>query len=1064
MERAVPVAVDPAVERGVLDVFCRPIAGRNIVEATELLHDFRIAVAVHIKEADRHRGKLSTGNGIVGGKDGLTLAVGNAVVAQILHIAAIPGMGGNICKFGICRSGNGIAILLRQQTGEDGGGFTAGHAAAGAEGAVRVADDVNAVALGLLHFGDGQLTVFVGLACGRLTEITLDRNIFALLGSLLVVGDNDRHLMLGVQIRAVRQLHRDIAGLADGHCTAGDGALRVRADDLDGQRPAIAVRILIASSDLAVLVGLTAAGGDGDLTCLVGLAGGVVVILIRDRNAHTGNGTLVLDKLHGHGGLVGVVQQAAVRQADGDAVILVERNCGVCHRIFGVGIRDGHKVAAYNGFTLTVRGGAVVDLLDGLCLQLFATHGTFLVLAALGIGGRLLVNDPVAGFMTGRLGVIGFGGIAAAGAGVGGVTHLGAGGGGHFGLVIMSQRVFQHRAALGTELRLGAGGIIAGNMTCRLITLDAMIAAAGAAVFHDSLTGAGGVGNEGTLIPAMAECVSVVRDEAASAAIAAVDGLAAALTGRGDDMGFVVMGQNGSDVLDMAVAANGALADGVARVGAGGGHGVGLIDMLAPGRGGLLHLAAAGAELQHLAVCLAGGVTDDDALPCVTEGVHIVALFDFAALRAEVAVIAEAGAAGLGAVQQNILVVFTTALVGTAISVAILVLAAAVWISAAAGTGAVILGGFITEPDLCHAILGHFLALVGVGDLIIDHVLTGFCVVGCGGHGAAIRAVAVADRSADTGFGEIADRDGVGLSVHHAVIVCNDRLCRRVVIAGVVAQAAFLHRSEASVCRLGQDFRHHAVALQFGTGRMVRAVAERAVGAALGGNSVIGIIRILVGNGFVQFLRKCGGTVIQPVDIFQIAVLAFAHICVDAAAGLTDGFGVVIPGVGGVLAGNAVHRITLTDTIYHRAVRIFHIAAECRLAIAGIFGNAEHLKRCGFAALTALEGLAGHNTVGVQLIGTAGCLHPVLGGVVVAVLLGGKGGGDHAHAHDQRQKQRQRSAGIMVLFQIHRSSLYFLFFIRVENDVLLTIAPFPGCKAVFADTRSNPCRSAVSPR
>lgn len=87
-----------------------------------------------------------------------------------------------------------------------------------------------------------------------------------------MVGHNDRHLMLGVQICAVRQLHRDIAGLADGHCTAGDGALRVRADDLDGQRPAVAVRVLIASSDLAVLVGLTAAGGDGDLTCLVGLA------------------------------------------------------------------------------------------------------------------------------------------------------------------------------------------------------------------------------------------------------------------------------------------------------------------------------------------------------------------------------------------------------------------------------------------------------------------------------------------------------------------------------------------------------------------------------------------------------------------------------------------------------------------------------------------------------------------------------------------------------------------------------------------------------------------------
>ena len=174
------------------------------------------------------------------------------------------------------------------------------------------------MALSLLHFGDGQLTVFVGLACGRLTQITLDRNIFALLGSLLVVGHDDRHLMLGVQICAVRQLHRDIAGLADGHCTAGDGALRVRADDLDGQRPAVAVRVLIASSDLAVLVGLTAAGGNGDLTCLVGLAGGVVVILIRDSNAHVRHSGLVLDKLHGHGGLVGVVQQAAIRQADGD--------------------------------------------------------------------------------------------------------------------------------------------------------------------------------------------------------------------------------------------------------------------------------------------------------------------------------------------------------------------------------------------------------------------------------------------------------------------------------------------------------------------------------------------------------------------------------------------------------------------------------------------------------------------------------------------------------------------------------------------------------------------------
>ena len=524
------------------------------------------------------------------------------------------------------------------------------------------------------------------------------------------------------------------------------------------------------------------------------------------------------------------------------------------------------------------------------------------------------------------------------------------------------------------------------------------------------------------------------------------------------------MRNGGSNVLDVPVSAHRTLLCGIAGAGTGGSHGIDLIAVFALGRGGLLHLSAAGAQFQQLAIRFAGGVADDDALPCVTEGVHIVALFDFAALRAEVAIIAKGGAAGFGAVQQNILVVFTAALVGAAISIAMLVLTAAIGVRTAAAAVAVLVCGIIPQPDIGHAVFRHIHTVAGVGDLVIDSVLTFLRVVGRGGHGTAIRTVAVADRGTDTGFGEVADRDGVGLAVHHAVVAGNNGLCRRVVIAGVVAQAAFLYRSEASVCRLGQDFRHHAVALQLAADRMIGTVAECAVGAALGGDSVIGIVRVLVGNGFVQFLRKCGGTVIQPVDIFQIAVLAFAHICVDAAAGFTDGFGVVISGIGSVLAGDAVHGITLTDTIYHRAVRIFHIAAKCRLAIAGIFGNAEHLKGCGFAALTALEGLAGHNTVGVQLIGTAGRLHPVLGGVVVTVLLGGKGGGDHAHAHDQRQQQCQRPAGIMVLFQIHRSSLYFLFFIRVENDVLLTIAPFPGCKAVFAGIRSNPCRSAVSPR
>ena len=171
-----------------------------------------------------------------------------------------------------------------------------------------------------------------------------------------------------------------------------------------------------------------------------------------------------------------------------------------------------------------------------------------------------------AGFMTGRLGIVGLGGIAAAGAGVGGVTHLGAGGCGHFGLVIVFQSRFQHSAAAGAELGFRAGSRSAGDVSIRRVGIQTVVATAGAAVFHDALAGAGGVGDEGSLIPAMTERIGVVCDKAAAAAVAAVDGLAAALTGRGDYMGFVVMGQNGSDVLDMAVAADGALSDGVAGV------------------------------------------------------------------------------------------------------------------------------------------------------------------------------------------------------------------------------------------------------------------------------------------------------------------------------------------------------------------------------------------------------------------------------------------------------------------------------------------------------------------
>ena len=126
-------------------------------------------------------------------------------------------MGGNIRKSGVGHGGNGIAVLLRQQTGEDSGGLRAGHAAAGAEGPVCVAQDIGAVTLSFLDFRNGQLAVLIRLALGRLAQVTLNNDVFILLRIFLVVGDGNRHTVVFIQIRAIRQFDRNIAGLTDGN-------------------------------------------------------------------------------------------------------------------------------------------------------------------------------------------------------------------------------------------------------------------------------------------------------------------------------------------------------------------------------------------------------------------------------------------------------------------------------------------------------------------------------------------------------------------------------------------------------------------------------------------------------------------------------------------------------------------------------------------------------------------------------------------------------------------------------------------------------------------------------
>ena len=133
--------------------------------------------------------------------------------------------------------------------------------------------------------------------------------------------------------------------------------------------------------------------------------------------------------------------------------------------------------------------------------------------------------------MTGRLGVVALVGIAAASTGVSGIAHLRAGGSSHFGLVIMSQGLFQHSAAAGAELGFRAGSRSAGDVAIRGVGIQTVVTTANAAVFHDALAGAGCVGDEGSLIPAMAQGFRIVRDKRTAAAVAAMDGLTARFAG-----------------------------------------------------------------------------------------------------------------------------------------------------------------------------------------------------------------------------------------------------------------------------------------------------------------------------------------------------------------------------------------------------------------------------------------------------------------------------------------------------------------------------------------------------
>ena len=129
------------------------------------------------------------------------------------------------------------------------------------------------------------------------------------------------------------------------------------------------------------------------------------------------------------------------------------------------------------------------------------------------------------------------------------------GGGGHFLLVVVAQGVDDHSAALGTELGRGAGGASPGTWPAAASPSRRV----GRSGRSDTRSRPSPVQVEPVISvprPSYGPGVGVVRDKAGTAALADMDGLAAALTGGRGGLGNIVVGQGRRDVLNVALSAD----------------------------------------------------------------------------------------------------------------------------------------------------------------------------------------------------------------------------------------------------------------------------------------------------------------------------------------------------------------------------------------------------------------------------------------------------------------------------------------------------------------------------
>ena len=514
------------------------------------------------------------------------------------------------------------------------------------------------------------------------------------------------------------------------------------------------------------------------------------------------------------------------------------------------------------------------------------------MLSALAVHGGSQVNDPVAGGVPLGVGVVALIGGTAVLAGVGGVTHLSAGGSGHVILVVVAVGLFQNSTAVLTELILCAGSGGAGVVPLSGDSFQIAGVAPGAVMLQNALAVAGGVSDLGACVPVMAQSISVLVHIGLAAALTGVDGAAAGSAGGGDDGFFKAVGQNRGDVDDGPVAADGALLHGVTGGGAGGGDGLGRVLVLSLGGDDLLDIPAVAADLQGLALVLAVGLPNHHGLVIMAGGLDIVPLVDSSADGAEVAVIAQGGAGGVQGVQISVLVLSAVHGDGGVVT--------------AVGAVAGVLGSLLPEPDVGDSIFSHADVLIGVGGGVIHRILTLLGEAGRCDLGAAVGAVAVADLGLDAGLGNVRDQQGVGLTVHLAVVVGHHALGGYILGLGISTVSAGLDHGEPLVIKLAQDLGGEIVTLQGGSVGVDGAEAELTVVTAVHRLGVVHIIGEGVGDFIVQVLNETGGAVIEVIDILAVAIQRNAGIGVYGVAGFAHGLSPVIPGVGGVLTGRTV--------------------------------------------------------------------------------------------------------------------------------------------------------------